>query len=402
MRLVTGPGGVGKTRLSVELCKRLAARGWQCERPGDGGEAAVLGAVRRVHRGRVLLVVDYAETRAGLGGLLRAVAADEGPVRVLLLARSAGEWWERLGAGEPAVRRLLAAAGAGNPLPVPVAAWVSNEQVVTAAVPAFAAALGVLPPARVQVAAGPGAARVLDLHAAALVAVLRSARSGGAVAVRIADVLDELLGHEARFWQGSAERLGLTGGPGGLMPKDLRRVVAAGALLGADSREEALALLGRAGVPGSVRVAEWLRDLYPPGADGGWLGSLAPDRLAERLVVAELGADPELAGRWLADLDERQAQRAITLLGRAAADEEDATVLLERLLPLVEQVVAELPADLDLLTAISDAIPYPSLALAGADLAITRRILPLVPSGEPRCAPGGYPGSASPWRRPGK
>ena len=44
-------------------------------------------------------VVDYAETRIGLGGLLRAVAADRGSVRVLLLARSAGEWRDRLGSG---------------------------------------------------------------------------------------------------------------------------------------------------------------------------------------------------------------------------------------------------------------------------------------------------------------
>ena len=78
---------------------------------------------------------------------------------------------------------------------------------MAAAVPAFAAALGVPPPGQVAVEAGPGAVRVLDLHAAALVAVLRSA-GGGPVTVRVADVLDELLGHEERFWQGSADAAG--------------------------------------------------------------------------------------------------------------------------------------------------------------------------------------------------
>ncbi len=384
VRLVTGPGGVGKTRLSVELCTRLAALGWWCERPGDGEDQA-LSAIRRVHRGRVLVVVDYAETRAGLGGLLRAVAADEGPVRVLLLARSAGEWWDRLAAGEPTVRELLAAAGAGDPLPVAVTAGLSNEEIVAAAVPAFAAALKVPPPARVAVEAGSGAVRVLDLHAAALVGVLRSAGGRRGVTVRVTDVLDELLGHEARFWQGSADRLGLTDGAGGLTTGELRRIVAAGALLGAGSQEDAVALLGRVPVAGSVKLAQWLRDLYPPtdAPDGGWLGSLAPDRLAERLVVAELGSDPELAGRCLTGLDGRQALRSVTLLGRAAADKVDAPWLLERLLPLVGQVVAELPDDLDLLTAISYAIPYPSTALADAGLAVIRRILPLVPADRP-------------------
>ncbi|MFD0656111.1 hypothetical protein [Thermocatellispora tengchongensis] len=54
----------------------------------------------------MLLVVDYAETRTGLAALLQQVAADTGRrVRVLLLARSAGEWWQRLG-GESAAQDL--------------------------------------------------------------------------------------------------------------------------------------------------------------------------------------------------------------------------------------------------------------------------------------------------------
>jgi hypothetical protein len=101
-------------------------------------------------------------------------------------------------------------------------------------------------------------------------------------------------------------------------------------------------------------------------------------------VVAQLTASAELAGRCLSRLDERQALRAIVLLGRAAADQQQARVLLERVLPLLEQVVAVLPADVEVLTAISDAIPYPSTALAEADLAVTRRILQLLPAGDSR------------------
>src|SRR5579863_4905385 len=47
VRLVTGPGGVGKTRLSVELCARLEPRGWRWVRARDGEEASALAAARR-------------------------------------------------------------------------------------------------------------------------------------------------------------------------------------------------------------------------------------------------------------------------------------------------------------------------------------------------------------------
>src|SRR5262249_28103464 len=137
------------------------------------------------------------------------------------------------------------------------------------------------------------------------------------------------------------------------------------------------------GVAGSVKAAQWLRSLYPPdGQDSGWLGSLAPDRLAERLVGEGLGEDPGLAGGRLAGRAGRAAPGAGPRVGRAGAGGEGCGRPLEQVLPLVEPVVAGLPADLELLTAISDAIPSPSVALAGADRAVTRRIVSLLPSGE--------------------
>jgi hypothetical protein len=97
VRLVTGDGGSGKTRLALWPGQELTARGWQPLWVPRGAERDAVGAVHTVGQPCVLMV-DYAETRSDLAGLLDQVAADKGgpDLRILLLARSAGEWWQQL------------------------------------------------------------------------------------------------------------------------------------------------------------------------------------------------------------------------------------------------------------------------------------------------------------------
>ena len=124
----------------------------------------------------------------------------------------------------------------------------SDADVVALAVTSFARELG-LPEKTVEIYGGNGAGRrrVLDLHAAALVAVLDEA-GAETVRVDIRTVLGELLRHEQHFWYHSARAAGLSEGPDGTTPRMLRQIVAAGCLLGAATEEEARALPGR--VPG--------------------------------------------------------------------------------------------------------------------------------------------------------
>jgi tetratricopeptide (TPR) repeat protein len=382
LRLVTGPGGVGKTRLAVELADRMRRAGWQTERVADGKEAGALSALREVTGGRALLVVDYAETRSGLGRLVSELAGELGDgVRVLLLARSAGEWLDQLGIGDPAAwDQVQAARAALIDLPAVVAADLSDAEVIALAVRSFAGELGVLEKS-VEIHGGTGQRRVLDLHAAALIAVLGDASTRTAQ-VDIGQVLDELLRHEQHFWYDSARASGLGHGRAGTTTKVLRQVVAAACLLGAATEDEARTLAGRApGMSPSAKIAEWLRALYPPELGGKeWIGSLQPDRLAELHSLRELTASPQLTRACLTGMDARQALRAVMLLARACSEYPQAEELLRQTLPSVADVIAGMQAPAETLMVIVNAIPVPTVALAPVAATICRRVVSLLPA----------------------
>jgi len=92
VRLVVGPGGQGKTRLGDELVQRMRRQGWVAGRVIDGAPASAQAALSGLACD-VLLVVDYAETRAGqVQTLVERLRAANVRSRLVLLARSAGEW----------------------------------------------------------------------------------------------------------------------------------------------------------------------------------------------------------------------------------------------------------------------------------------------------------------------
>jgi len=94
--LWTGPAGVGKSRLAVELC-RMVSDDWDAGFLPDTQQSR-LGGLRLVSP--TLVVVDYAAQRSDwLSDLLLDLARrkDGPPVRVLILERAAaGGWWERV------------------------------------------------------------------------------------------------------------------------------------------------------------------------------------------------------------------------------------------------------------------------------------------------------------------
>ncbi|HEU5420595.1 MAG TPA: hypothetical protein VFV41_23105 [Streptosporangiaceae bacterium] len=418
VRIIAGPGGSGKTRLALRAATVFEAGRGQWRLVPAGDEARAVAAARAKTPGPLLLVVDGAEARPELRPLLTAVLGDPGRIRVLLLARALGEWWgELIEQSEPAIRQLLTEA---EPLQLarPVVPDLGDAELARAALPYFASALHLTVP--LQVSFGLPAQRlpVLLLHAAALVAVLRSA-AAPAAGLRLditTGMLDELLEHEARYWQRSARAAGLS--TDGAV---LGQVTAAAALLGSPDPAETARVIARVpGLAGASRArrrswAHWLHELYPPAPDGS-LGSLQPALLAEAHITRQLAADPALARVCLRELTGEQASRVLTILARArwhtrGAGELIATALradLEGLAgpaaqvarqasdglgALLAAVLADAPCPPEQFLDLAATLPYPSAALAPAHLAAARRVAAWLRS----VPPGAEPAWAAEW-----
>lgn len=318
LRLVCGLGGVGKTRLARELGRRLRRTGWTVVHVPPGQEVAAVDRVADARR--ALLVVDDAGFRPGLPAMLDALGdvPRRGRLRVLLLARTGGQWWprerwtSRLWAGRtPSVTQtaLEAPLDGGLDAAYDPALGVSVERpdgdhaVVAAAAARFARALG-RPAPRVRYEPSPDRRpRVLDLHALALATVL------GADVPEAGAALGVVLDHERARWADSAAAAGLPADavPGTVPAADA--VLAATTLLGDASPDGVRAALRRVGArPEAGREADvvaWVRGNLP-----------AVPRLGELLVARALATSEDLLERCTRDLDDGQA---FAVLGFAAA-----------------------------------------------------------------------------------
>lgn len=300
-RAYEGPGGIGKTRLGLQLCDELtsAADGeWTAgffnarlmPDTNDPWESLVVDGKS------LLVVVDYAADPAKTDKIIHLLRSLEScratRIRMLFLERE-HLWVGRL-EGDPDARRVLERArfqreGFEVRLP-PVAASVDERQnSFRRAASEYARRLD----AREALSVGIDFSssiynQVLLLHMGALLQVL-----GQKVSNRQESILSGLLSRERAYWKRIARARGLELG---LVPAVEQACHAITLNGGVESIEDGLALCRResylSDLPRvTVRgIVELLRECYP--AEGGAIGPLQPDLLAQQLIGSTLRRPP--------------------------------------------------------------------------------------------------------------
>jgi hypothetical protein len=296
IRLYTGAGGIGKSRLLIELCHRLDARRWHAGfLANDLSDVPdrVWSAIATQFL-PLLLVIDYAETRRKeLVRLLRVLyQASEGPVRVVLLARAADDWWERLKIEGDGVGDLLSGPATRQISLGPLAMSIEERRnSYELAAKRFAEVLGQHTPSDLPADIEADYFRlVLLLHMMALAAIEGVEVKGDQ------GILDWMLDRERRFWLKQLYARSLPEYLVDAIEEAMAIVTLAG---GALSKRAALNTMRKAGLledeTQAVRnsLALLLHDTYP---GTNWIEPILPDLLGEHLVQVALKRDP---GKYL-------------------------------------------------------------------------------------------------------
>ncbi|MGH3937107.1 MAG: tetratricopeptide repeat protein [Pseudonocardiaceae bacterium] len=336
VRLVHGPGGQGKTRLAAQFAQRCAELGWTVAQavhhsydttPSFGLDTAQMAGSRGL-----LMIVDYAE-RWSVGDLL-ALAQDPLlwtglPTRVLLLARSAGAWWDSL---SYRLEDRYAMTSDQLPLTAMADTQASRTTVFTAARDRFAELLDV--PDSGQIPAPPrldgdGFGLVLTVHMAALAAVDAYAR-GNTPPADPAMLSAYLLKRERDHWQrmfDNDQRVHTS-------PQMMARAVFIATLTRPLPYPDGLAVLQRVAIPDTGQVLDDHQRCYPPTDPATVCEPLYPDRLGEDFLALQIpghaltGHEPDpwadtAVARLLLSTDGDQrlpayAPQAVTVLIEAA------------------------------------------------------------------------------------
>ena len=309
VRLYTGAGGMGKTRLAIEQCNRLDKRHqWTAGFLRDISSSNDLDDrfswLDLPSTKPLFIVVDYAETRREeLVALLKAALRTQNKVRIVLLARAAAEWWNLLKTERQGVGDLLSS---------PASSWITlqpltldkkkREKSFYLAAESFAKKINGDPPLLAPEDINADYyERVLLLHMQALISVEQKQTKGG-----MQGILASILNRERKFWEERAQDLEL--------PKSLHHMIGGAmariTLMGGvkDAQDAARVLDNIQQLADSRRherdvIIKLLHDLYPCNQEYArsagntvncnFIEPLEPDLLGEHLIEEELEKDSD-------------------------------------------------------------------------------------------------------------
>ncbi|MGN9843521.1 tetratricopeptide repeat protein [Nonomuraea sp. H19] len=307
VELIHGPGGQGKTRLAGRLAELWQAEGWvvlSAHHRRDRSVAKAFAVPDLERAGGVLVVVDYAERwdTADLLTLLGdALIRGRLPVRVLLLARPSGTWWQSL---HGRIQRDLGVTATSRELkPLESEAGITRQSLFAAARDRFAdllqrpAARQVAPPAALE--RHEAYRLVLSVQMAALAAVLAegSGQDPPADPVQVSQVL---LARERDHWEALHDRRER---PLATSPDAMSQLVYTATVTGRLGHADGMAALESAAIESREHPGQLMKDhavCYPPSrvistsplaleaARGGEvtvLEPLYPDRLGEDFLA---------------------------------------------------------------------------------------------------------------------
>ncbi|MFJ7272000.1 tetratricopeptide repeat protein, partial [Streptomyces sp. NPDC099050] len=396
VRVMTGPGGQGKTRLARHLTDTLGWHGWVTghlrsdltDDPTPDGTPPDFTTLNTALP--LLLVVDYAETRPRLlRRLVTHLCRSRHRVRLLLLARSDGEWRTGSLQAIPAVRDLLEEAPV-----IPLAPLIPTSRPARDRRDAFHGAAGDL--ARLLPLVPTLPAHDWQSLAAELrpPADLHDHRYDNVLTLQMTALVDllqhgprpvdaapgtpperTLLKHEDRFWEASAKA------PAHKLDLDastLGAAVAVAALCGAGTRDEAVQVITTLpGLPGhqTASAANWLATLYPADGNRYW-GSLQPDRVAEYHASRVLEDGAITLPALLAAGSPTQQAQTVTVLARAAIAHYNTgrTTNSDRALHTLDTALDTTPLAYQALQSTTVALPYPSRVTAPLALKLTTAV----------------------------
>jgi hypothetical protein len=341
---------MGKTRLLIQAAAELRKAGWMAgflERPDGLGEAALKQRwqaldqlIAHGEEAGLLIVMDYAEARQDeVTEITRALLAQaeqtRRPLRLVLLARSAGTWWDVLTDEQPEVQRLFHRS-VGETDVIALAPFETGEQrraFLAQCLNEFGATLraqGIQPPQRdlppdrlERIISGEGYERPLAVQMEALLHLMAATPD----APGIDKQLDSVLGLERAHWDkllGALDREAKRD-----MDRGVAQVIAVHSVPGQPAAEHLL--MADAFYDGRRAARADVEPLYSKlatvyGAADGALMQLEPDLIGEH-QVASIGDAELIEGclRWIEGLpeeDREQRQRdLITLLQRATRQE---------------------------------------------------------------------------------